>query len=129
MLNMRSLRLLSCVVAVGGFTGCQKQIGTDVEFTQVTPAEIAGLTGKRLELDGNHIILDENGTVTGEWSGSPVVGTWEMRDGLWCREYSEFNPASFVGVDECHLWAIDGNTIKAARDSGKGRKYEFKISE
>lgn len=120
-------KFIFCMAVFVLYSACQKQIPTDTDFTQVTRQEIDSLIGKKLQLDQNHIVLNSNGAVTGTWSDSPVAGTWQIKDGLWCRQYSQFNPAKFIGTEECHLWEVTDNKIIATRDSGNGSAYEYTI--
>jgi len=92
-------------------------------FAPVTESDLSSLAGKKLTLDNNFVVLSEDGAITGTWSNSPVVGTWEMKEGLWCRTYSVFFTSSLVGDEECHLWERDGNMIKGTRKGGKGTSY------
>jgi len=103
--------------------------GSDsANFIPLTGDSFNGVVGERLVTsDGNFIVLSEDGTISGSWGGSSVVGQWEMRDGLWCRTYSEFFASNFVGVDQCHLWESNDEKIRATRDRGKGSKYFFSI--
>lgn len=97
-------------------------------FTQLTEDTISDVIGKRLVTsDGNFIILSEDGSISGNWGGSAAVGRWEMRGGLWCRKYSQFFASSFVGIDQCHLWEINEEQIRATRDRGKGGKYFLSV--
>lgn len=82
-----------------------------------------------ITVDGNFLVLSEGGTISGNWGESNVAGEWESRDGLWCREYSEFFIDSFVGVEECQLWERSGNVIRGIRDEGNGTSFFFSIQE
>ena len=75
----------------------------------------------------NFIVLGEDGSISGTWADSPVVGVWELRDGLWCRTYSEFAFDSIVGVEDCQQWERNGNIIRGVR-SGEG-SYTLTVTE
>lgn len=101
----------------------------DIGFVQITDLSQENIFGKQLQQDANFIILNSDGNLTGTWGDEPVVGTWEMRDGFWCRTYSEFYLSEFSNVEECHLWERNGNRIRATRDSGNGTTYPLTIVE
>ncbi len=122
--------LLAVVVSLTLAACASNPADTDATpFVQVTDIASEGIFGKRLKLDDNYIVLSEDGTVNGMWAGGPAVGTWEMRDGLWCRTYTEFSLPDFVNDEKCHSWKRKGDTIKAKRDNGSGSTYTLTILE
>ena len=56
----------------------------DFGFVQITDIAQENLFGKQLQRDGNFIVLDAHGSLSGTWGDSPVIGTWKMKSGLWC---------------------------------------------
>jgi hypothetical protein len=98
-----------------------------VEFVQITDMASEGIFGKRLTLEDNYIVLNENGSVNGVWAGGAAVGTWEMREGFWCRTYTEFAVADFINDEDCHLLERSGNTIRGSRNRGSGASYLLNI--
>jgi len=126
MLKLKIAALL--IVSSTLISACQQapknaQTAIQGNFTAVTESDLSSLAGKKLTLENNFVILSEDGSIEGTWSDSPVVGTWEMKEGLWCRTYSEFFTSDLVGDEECHLWERDGNMIKGTREGGKGTSY------
>ena len=99
------------------------------EFTRLTSENIDAIVGKKLIApDGEFIVLGKDGSISGIWGKVPVNGTWEMKDDLWCRTYSEIYVDSVVSVSECHLWEQSENRIRGTRDRGNGSNYTFSFS-
>lgn len=96
-------------------------------FIQITDISSEGIFGKQLTLDNNYIVLNEDGSVNGVWANGPAAGTWEMRNGLWCRVYTKFAVADFVNNEDCQLFERSGDTIRATRDGGSGSSYLLAI--
>jgi len=131
MLNIKIYRLTLIIGIVGIISACQTpgSTGPESSIKQFTDDEAKSLVGKKLRLDKNLIIMNEDGTISGEWGGGPVAGAWELKDGYWCRSYSEFYEADFTNVEQCHSWEIKGSEIYAVRNKGKGKPYRLKITE
>lgn len=92
-----------------------------------TPAEFAPLLGKRLELNENdHLVLNADGSLSGEFGGAVTRGTWVVRDGFWCRELTA-GPRG-PSPEDCQLWAQEGGSINVTRDQGRGGSFVYEIS-
>jgi hypothetical protein len=105
----------------------------NIGYEQITATTINLIFDKQLFLfDGeiqteNFIIVRSDGTFDGTWEDAPIAGTWEMRDGYWCRFLTEFfNPAA-VGSEDCQLWELRGNQIRGTRDRGMGNSFIYNI--
>ena len=83
--------------------------------------------GKRLELNENdHLVLNADGSLSGEFGGAVTRGTWVVRDGFWCRELSA-GPRG-PSPEDCQLWAQEGSSINVTRDQGRGGSFVYEIS-
>ena len=117
---------LACLVAVCALVaGCQSpavdEDGTENGYARVaTEAELASLYGRRLELNpGEFLVVDADGTFGGSFGGNAIDGTWEMRDGYWCR--------TLEGSEDCQLWRSDGARVRGTRDRGEGNSFVYTI--
>lgn len=108
---------------------CQHPTGphSDQNYTRITEENIAIVIGKRLELNGNHIVISDDGTFAGTWNNAPIAGTWEMRDDFWCRVLTEFFDTSREGIEDCHLIENAGNSVRGTRDRGTGNSYIYQL--
>lgn len=98
-----------------------------VGFKRITIRGMGELIGKKIKLDDNYIVLDDNGTFTGAWSGQPMKGVWVFRDNYWCRTLTEFFQTDRVGQDDCQLWEIDGDRLRSTRNKGSGSTFVYTI--
>jgi len=108
--------------------GCDVAEEIAATSTQLsTPAEFAPLLGKRLELNENdHLVLNADGSLSGEFGGAVTRGTWVVRDGFWCRELTA-GPRG-PSPEDCQLWAQEGSSINVTRDQGRGGSFVYEIS-
>ena len=85
------------------------------------------LAGRTISLDqGQSFIISENGTLDGSWDGKPLVGTYEMRDGFFCRTLSQ-GPRG-PSPEDCQLLVLDGNSLTGSRDRGNGDSFTYTVS-
>ncbi|MCV6585144.1 MAG: hypothetical protein OIF47_06380 [Marinibacterium sp.] len=90
----------------------------DIPTAAVDPLN-AALSGKTLTSGSTTIMLGSDGTI----SGDGVAGTWEIRDGKFCRTLTQ--PESLQG-SECQTVTLDGD--KATFQSPTGRTSSFTLS-
>lgn len=122
------LTATACSVFVGcGATPDGISNNSDTGYTQVTETEISNYFGRKFSLDGNHIVLNEGGTFDGTWKSEPIEGTWEMKDGYWCRVLTVFFDAPKKGIEDCQLWEAKGDTVRGTRDRGKGISFIYAV--
>lgn len=96
---------------------------------QVTAESISQLYGKQLFLNNDFIIIRNSGTFDGTWKNRPIAGTYEMRDGYFCRILSQFFQPERLNVEDCQLLERDATTVKGTRARGKGSSWVYKIVE
>ena len=95
----------------------------------ITQLDLTELVGTRLFLNENFLILRNDGTFDGTWEDQPLLATWELRDGYFCRVLTEFHNADAIGAEDCQLWRkeITGNRIRGSRDRGNGVSWWYTI--
>lgn len=92
-----------------------------------TQADLSAIVGKTVSFQqGQSFRILANGTIQGSWDGTPVVGTYVMRDGFFCRTLTS-GPRGPTGED-CQLFVLDGNTLAVTRDRGTGASFNYTIS-
>lgn len=84
-----------------------------------TDADIKkALAGKTIVNEGSEFKLRKNGGLTGKAGPKRDVifkGAWAIRDGKWCRTFSE--PESFAGT-ECQTLVLGNGTVTITGRSG-----------
>jgi len=110
---------------------CQQMpIAKDSEsFTQVTEAELPNHMGKKWDLNGDYIVVAEDGTFDGTWKNQPIAGTWEMKDGYWCRVLTVFFEPERTGSEDCQLIEANqtGDKLRGTRNRGKGISFVYAV--
>lgn len=71
--------------------------------------------------DGSYDVVRADGS----FGGGEFAGTWEMRDGFWCRALTKGAQGS--RVEDCQLLQGDGTTFTATRQKGQGSSYSFTL--
>ncbi|MEM7260305.1 MAG: hypothetical protein AAF404_23275 [Pseudomonadota bacterium] len=117
------LGLAMCV----GVSGCKQGTTKPSEFVRVTNADISQYLGKKLSLNGNHLIMAEDGTFAGMWNGGSLGGTWEMKDDYWCRVLTEFYQADRLNQEDCQLLESSGALLRGTRNKGSGQSFVYQV--
>jgi len=122
---------LLCVASLG-LAACQ----TNVDGMASAPADgmrlasqsdLNAIVGRTITFaPGQSFVISGNGTLNGSWDGAPLVGTYEMRDGFFCRTLSQ-GPRG-PSPEDCQLFILDGNTISVTRDRGTGGSFDYTVS-
>lgn len=76
----------------------------------------AALSGKTLVNAKGNIEVGSDGSLRGR----NVEGTWEVRDGKWCRTLTK--PERFAGT-ACQKVQLDGDTVTFVRGDGTTATY------
>lgn len=73
------------------------------------------IVGKRLKHpeSGGIVIVNANGTLSGNFGGEALEGTWHWEDRYWCRTLTTVRPGT-----DCQAWEITGNEITITRKRG-----------
>jgi len=77
---------------------------------QVDPLT-AAVSGKTLVAGETSIYVNPNRTLSGTGPAGAVEGTWEVRNGQWCRNITA--PAAWAG-SRCQDAQLSGNTVSLA---------------
>lgn len=109
--------LLACQTSGSG-VGPDGRLSTEEDF--------APIIGQRLIFgDSDFVTINADGTFSGNFSGADTRGTWELRDGYWCRTLSA-GPCG-AQPEDCQLFVRSGNILTITRDRGNGRSFEYVI--
>ena len=102
-----SLLLAACAPQPGSTPGPQSVQDRDAQITQ-------RLAGSRITV--NNMILDikPDGSLGGTLAGGdPIVGTWSIQNGQWCRSFVQPNVAL-----ACQDLVIDADTMTVTTPNG-----------
>ncbi len=117
------------VLAALGLSACMETDGgtlASADGALTTRAAFdSAIVGKTLNFNGNRMVINADGTISGPWDGSGITGTWRWSFGSWCREIA------IGGVDrgpDCQNWSVDGNVATVTRDRGNGSSFRYTIS-
>ncbi|MBO9401040.1 MULTISPECIES: hypothetical protein [unclassified Shimia] len=92
-----------------------------------TQEDMSAVFGKTLTLNaGQSIVILEDGTLSGSWDGTPIVGTYVMKDGFFCRTLSQ--GPSGPSAEDCQLFVLDGNQLMGTRNRGEGASFTYTVS-
>ncbi len=92
------------------------QITTLAEFEQL-------IVGKLLRYaETNTFTIHADGTMTGDFGGAALEGTWVWEDQYWCRTLTTLRPGT-----DCQVWNIDGKEITITRDRGNGASVTYAL--
>lgn len=105
----------------------------DAEMTDMAPKQItseadfvAKVADKKMVLEGtdNFVMINSNGTIGGNFGGSALAGTWEWRDGAWCRVLTA-GPRG-PSPEDCQIWADQGGgAYTVTRNRGEGSSFVY----
>lgn len=120
------------LVAVVGLAACETttQVDTTAQVSAIqlaTQSDMSAITGKTLTfaMDQSFVISDD-GTLKGSWNGEPLIGTYEMKDGFFCRTLSA-GPRG-PSPEDCQLFKLNGTSVSATRDRGNGGSFTYTVS-
>ena len=92
-----------------------------------TQSDMAAVIGNTLTLGpGQSFVISDAGTMNGSWNGMPLIGTYEMRDGYFCRTLSA-GPRG-PSPEDCQLLVLDGTNLIGTRDRGNGASFTYTMS-
>ena len=88
-------------------------------------AEFLGLVeGRALTRLGISLSVAADGTITGRAFGTPVTGSWDWRDGYFCRamQYGQTEIAA-----NCQSVEQRGNALRFTSDRGAGAHADLRL--
>ncbi|RED11252.1 hypothetical protein [Pontivivens insulae] len=99
---------------------------TSMGVTIATQEDLQALVGKSLSFgEGRAFTINADGTLAGDWAGTPLAGTYEMRDGYWCRTLTA--GPSGPSPEDCQLVVLDGDQATFTRDRGAGSPLVYTV--
>ncbi len=122
---MKKITLIAALLLAACQTG-PAPMQAVVNGSLSSEADFATLFGKRLGFgEDDFLTINPNGTLSGEFGGVRTLGTWEVRDGFWCRELTA-GPRG-PSPEDCQQFVRDGNTLNVTRDRGEGAPFVYTI--
>ena len=95
--------------AMEAVSSASTQITTLEEFNRL-------IVGNRLrQANSNFVVNNSDGSLTGEFGGANLEGTWWWEGKYWCRTLTTIQPGT-----DCQLWEINGTELTVTRDRGNG---------
>lgn len=92
-----------------------------------TDQDMQAIYGKTLTYKpGFSFVISQNGTMSGSWGGGSLEGTFEMRDGYFCRVLTQ-SPRGPMPED-CQLFILEGDSLTGTRDRGNGVSFTYTVS-
>ena len=127
------MKKILALAAIGmGLAACQTT--NDVSTSDAasgrqlaTQSDMNAVVGRTITLNpGQSFVISADGTLNGTWDGQPLVGTYEMRDGYFCRTLSQ-GPRG-PAPEDCQLFVLQGNQLMGTRDRGNGSSFTYTVS-
>ena len=118
---------VACVaLAVSAWSGAasaansgKKKIETEQEFREV-------VVENRLSSKHGYVIVHADGTMTGDFGGKKLTGTWRWDGRYYCRTAKlgdkKFSP-------NCQTVTVSGDKVTFGRNKGLGKKSKFRLEE
>lgn len=95
-------------------------------FERITErgAFVGAVEGRQLTTLGITLEVLADGRIAGRAFGRDVTGTWDWRNGLFCREMAA-GSRSFP--PNCQVVQRDGTTLRFIADEGQGDRADLRI--
>jgi len=95
-------------------------------FERVTDrsAFVGLVEGRTLTSLGVSLRVLADGKIAGRAFGSDVTGTWDWRDGLFCRAMAAGSRSFPLN---CQVVELDGTTLRFIADEGQGDRADLRI--
>lgn len=91
------------------------RIMTEQEF-------VATAVGRTVSNADTSVTITGDGRITGVTHGTEIAGTWEWRDGFWCRTIT----APVRSNEDCQVWDVRNGVLTVTRDRGAGETIVFR---
>ena len=93
-------------------------------------ATFVSLVGDRqvlLKDTDNEIVIGSDGSISGVFNGAVLAGTWEWRDGAWCRTLTA-GPRG-PSPEDCQIWTITPEgEFEITRNRGEGSSFTYVLA-
>lgn len=107
-------------------TMAEESMAADATMQLATQEDLAAIVGKTLDFgEGRSFVISADGTLAGDWGGTPLAGTYEMRDGFFCRTLTA-GPGG-GSPEDCQLFILNGDMLDVTRDRGNGSNFSYTI--
>ncbi len=121
------IALISLGLAACETTGPQQSASSNAGMRLATQADISAIDGKTLTLEsGKSYVVSSAGTINGSWGGSPLVGTYQMKEGFFCRVLTE--GPNGPSPEDCQILVLNGDTLTGTRNRGAGASFRLSVS-
>ena len=97
----------------------KKKIETEQEFRDV-------IVGKRLSSKHGHVIVHDDGTMTGEFGSKNLTGTWNWDNRYFCRT-AKLGSKKF-SLD-CQTVTVSGDKVTFQRNKGTGKRNKYRLED
>ncbi len=116
------------IIAAIFLAGCEAQpTDTMAEMRLSTADDFAPILDKRLMFgDTDYVVMSSDGTLTGDFGGVDTRGTWEVKDGYFCRVLTA-GPRG-ASPEDCQLVVRKGDVLSITRERGAGPTFDYTIS-
>ena len=118
---------IACVaLAVSAWSGAasaassgKKKIETEEEFREV-------IVEKRLSSEYGYSMVHEDGTLSGDFGGKELTGTWSWDGKYFCRT-ARLGSKKFPL--NCQTVTVKGDKVTFGRNKGLGKKTKLRLEE
>ena len=97
----------------------KKAIETEQEFRDV-------VVERRLSNKHGYSIVHEDGTLSGDFRGKKVTGTWNWDGKYFCRTGKVGNKKFALN---CQTITVSGDKVTFGRNKGLGKKSKYRLEE
>lgn len=108
MKNKLTLSMCFSAMLVGG---CMQDQAT----VQIEPLTVADVSGKTVTAGETSIYVNPNGALSGSGPAGAIEGTWEIRNGQWCRTITA--PEAWANT-RCQEARLTGNILTLPNADG-----------
>ncbi|MEM0948938.1 MAG: hypothetical protein AAGK37_16170 [Pseudomonadota bacterium] len=119
------------LVAASMLAGCQSGTSSAPPAqTGATPISTAAafnseIVGKTLTIGESSLVIASNGTMSGTFNNAPLRGTWQFRDGQFCRTLTQHSTRA--PTNDCQTFVLDGEG-GVMISGASGRSFTYAIS-
>lgn len=97
----------------------KQKIETEQEFRDL-------IVEKRLSSEHGYVIVHADGTMTGDFGGKNLTGTWSWDDRYYCRTARLGNKKIALN---CQTVTVSGDKVTFGRNKGLGKKSKYRLEE
>ena len=117
-----AMRTFETVVVIGVVAACTPLSVQGLNETEFRESVV----GRTLIAGPATVVVGADGTLSGSTSDGVISGTWQYKDDQFCREAKA---GSRQLPYDCQVVLLEGNEVVFWRNSGKGVKAVYSITE